>query len=812
METLIQDIRYGARMLARTPGFSAAAILALALGIGANTAIFSVVNAVLLRPLPYHDPDRLVKVWMKFTGIGLPNDQNWVSAPEFVDLREMSSGFSHLAAYAAAGYNLTSGGLPERIEGAMVSASFFPLLGIEARLGRVFLPDEEQPGRDSVVLVSHGLWQRRFGANPNLPGTALTINNRSYTVAGVLPRGFQFPDDAEMWTPLAFSPQQLSPNSRGSHFLQVLARIKPALTLQQARADMDAVSRRIMERNPQYPYKNFNFAVLLVPLLEEMVGDIETALWILMGAVGFVLLIACANVANLLLARASAREREIAVRAALGAGRRRLVRQLLTESVILSLIGGAAGLLLARWGLSVLTTISATVFPRVAGAQLDARVLAFTMLISLATGVLFGLVPALQISRSVTYESLKEGGRSASSGLAPLRLRRLLVVAEVALSLILLAGAGLLMKSFLRLQEVDAGFRPDGVLTLRIALPQARYPQPAQVRTFYRDLLDRIEKLPGVDGAGAVSVLPLGGQSSSGTTTVDSPAVDPQNASPEADWRVVTPGYFRGMGIALISGRYFDQRDIETAQPVAIIDETMARTYWPNQDAVGKRLKRGGAQSTNPWMTIVGVVRHVRHRTLEASSRVQLYWPHTQTPVANMSLVIRSLADPRALANAVQKQVLAIDSDLPIYRVRTMLEWMAASVARRRLSMLLLAIFAGAALVLAAVGIYGVMSYSVAQRAHEMGIRMALGATRAHILRLVLGQSLSLAAAGVVAGGAGSLLLMRLISNLLFDVKPADPANLLLVAALLTMVALLASYIPARRATLVDPLNTLRQE
>jgi putative ABC transport system permease protein len=812
METLIQDIRYGARMLARTPGFSAAAILALALGIGANTAIFSVVNAVLLRPLPYHDPDRLVKVWMKFTGIGLPNDQNWVSAPEFVDLREMSSGFSHLAAYAAAGYNLTSGGLPERIEGAMVSASFFPLLGIEARLGRVFLPDEEQPGRDSVVLVSHGLWQRRFGANPNLPGTALTINNRSYTVAGVLPRGFQFPDDAEMWTPLAFSPQQLSPNSRGSHFLQVLARIKPALTLQQARADMDAVSRRIMERNPQYPYKNFNFAVLLVPLLEEMVGDIETALWILMGAVGFVLLIACANVANLLLARASAREREIAVRAALGAGRRRLVRQLLTESVILSLIGGAAGLLLARWGLSVLTTISATVFPRVAGAQLDARVLAFTMLISLATGVLFGLVPALQISRSVTYESLKEGGRSASSGLAPLRLRRLLVVAEVALSLILLAGAGLLMKSFLRLQEVDAGFRPDGVLTLRIALPQARYPQPAQVRTFYRDLLDRIEKLPGVDGAGAVSVLPLGGQSSSGTTTVDSPAVDPQNASPEADWRVVTPGYFRGMGIALISGRYFDQRDIETAQPVAIIDETMARIYWPNQDAVGKRLKRGGAQSTNPWMTIVGVVRHIRHRTLEASSRVQLYWPHTQTPVANMSLVIRSLADPRALANAVQKQVLAIDSDLPIYRVRTMLEWMAASVARRRLSMLLLAIFAGAALVLAAVGIYGVMSYSVAQRAHEMGIRMALGATRAHILRLVLGQSLSLAAAGVVAGGAGSLLLTRLISNLLFDVKPADPANLLLVAALLTAVALLASYIPARRATLVDPLNTLRQE
>jgi predicted permease len=811
MDSFLQDCRYALRILARSPGFALIAVLALALGIGANSAIFSVVNAVILKPLPYEKPEQLVQLWMRFTGIGIPNDQNWVSAPEFVDLQQNQS-LSHVAAIDTTSFNINISGAPERIDSAVVSTTFFPMLGVQAQVGRVFLPEEGQAGHENVVLLSDGLWRRRFGADPSVPGRKLVMNGQSYLVVGVLPRDFQLPREAEVWTPLVFSADDL--NSRGNHGLLVIGRIKPGLSFDQARADMASVSNRIIEQHRDYPYKQFNFRVLMIPLLEQQVGDIKTALWVLMGAVGLVLLIACANVANLLLVRASAREREIAVRQALGVSRWRLMRQLLTESAILGLIGGVIGLLLGYGALRLLILLSATSFPRVVEARMDIRVLIFTILVALATGILFGLAPAFS-ARHVTHDALKEGGRSGTAGVGSHRLRGALVVAEVALSLTLLTGAGLLIRSFLRLQEVDTGFRSDGVLTMRIALPAQKYSKPEQTRLFYKQLLEQVRSLPGVDSTGVANGLPLSGTGWSGTTTVDSRAVQPKDSTPEADQRPVSPGYFEALNIPLVRGRFFDQRDTPASAPVAIIDESMAKTYWPDEDPIGKRIRRGGPRSNSPWMSIIGVVRHVRYRTLESPSRVELYWPYDQTPFAlgTMSLAIHTAsADPRTLAAAVQRQVLALDPDQPVYRIRTLQELVSESMARRRLSMFLLAIFAGAALLLAAVGIYGIMSYTVAQRAHEVGIRMALGARSLDVVRLVLGQSLWLTLAGIAAGLAGSLLLTNFLSTLLFNVKATDPATFGLVALTLLLVALSASFVPAYRATTVDPVNALRQE
>jgi putative ABC transport system permease protein len=796
-------------MLGRNPGFTAIAILALALGIGANTAIFSVVNAVLLKPLPYPDSDQLVKIWGQFEKIGIPNNRNWISAPEFNDIAGMNRSLSQVAAIDSDGFNLTGLGQPERLEAAIVSTNFFPLMGAQAQIGRVFLPEEGQRGKTDVVLLSHALWERRFGSDQHIVGSRIEINGHGYVVNGVMPVWFQYPPRADLWAPLAFTDDQLS--SRGNHNFEMIARIKPGLSAEQVRSDLDRVGNQIIDQARNYPYRQYNFKVLTSPLVEEYVGDIRTPLWILMAAVGFVLLIACANVANLLLVRASAREREIAVRTALGASRGRLVQQMLTESTLLALLGGIAGFLLARWGLRVLIAIGEKSFPRLAAAGMDLWILLFTFLISIATGVLFGIAPALQSARSVTHDSLKEGGRSGTTGVASQQLRRVLVVAEVALSLILLVGAGLLLKSFARLMDVDAGFRPAGVLTMRIALPEQRYAKPEQIRNFYRSLLDRVTKIPGVKAAGGVSLLPFSGNSS-GTTTVDSRVVSGADASPEADRRDVLPGFFEAMGIDLIRGRYIDDRDNETAAPVAVIDETMAKTYWPNEDPIGQRLKLGARQSSAPWMTIVGLVKHVRYRTLEAKSRVQVYFPHAQRPFSDMALVVKTTGDPLALAPAVQRQVIGVDPDQPVYRIATMQQLMADSIARRRLSMLLLAIFAGAALVLAAVGIYGIISYSVAQRSHEMGIRMALGASRLNLLALVLGQSLWTTLAGIVIGLAGAGVLTRFMSSLLFDVRAADPATYAMVAMALLLIALVASYVPARRATLADPMHALRVE
>ena len=812
MTDLLQDLRYAVRMLLKNPGFTLVAVLTLAFGIGANTTIFSIVSNVLLKPLPYSNPEGLVKVWSRFTGIGLPNDLNWFSAPEFRDLREQNRSFSDVAVIGGDNYSLGLSGNPLSVSGSPVSPSLFTILGVTPKLGRTFAPDEAEKGRDAVVVLGYGLWQRAFGADPQIVGRDLLINGRSCRVIGVMPQGFEYPARAEIWTPQVFVPDDFSPNNRGSHGYEVLARLKPGVSFAQARADMEAVSKSIIERNRDYPYERFNFALILHPLLEETVGDVKASLWILMGAVGFVLLLVCANVAGLLLVRATARQKEIAVRAALGAGMRRIVRQLLSESILLSLIGGLLGLALTPLLLNVVVTLSASALPRVVSTGIDARALVFTFLIAVGTGVVFGLAPALDAGRGVHYEILKEGGRTGSEGRLSQRLRRVFVAAEAALAVLLLAGSGLLLRSFVKLLAVDPGFRPEGVLTLQVSLPDAKYNKPEQSATFFRELVTRVQHLPGVQAAGAISLLPLVGQSNSGTTTVDTRAVPPEEASPEADWRVATPGFFQAMGISLISGRYFEERDADAAAPVAIIDETMAHTYWPNEDAVGKRIKLGGAQSTRPWMTIVGVVGHVRYRTLEARSRVQIYWPEAQRPTGSMGLAIRAAGNPASLAPAVQKIVLDLDAQQPVDRVLTMQELMADSLARRRLTLSLLAAFASGAILLAALGIYGVTAYMVTQRQQEIGVRMAIGASRADVLKLIVKQGMSLMLAGLGAGLVLSLGLTWILGSLLFSVRPYDPLVLSGAAAALAFVALVACSLPAWRATRVDPLVALRYE
>jgi putative ABC transport system permease protein len=815
MQTLFQDLRYGLRMLAKNPGFTAIAVLTLALGIGANTAMFSIIDAVMLRPLPFPQPQGLVKVWTRFTGIGLPNDRNWISAPEARDIGELNKSFSGVAAFTDASFNVTVQANPERIEGVAVSPSLFALLGVRARLGRVFASEEAQPGRDNVLLLGYGLWQRRFGSDPHIIGRTLVANGKPYVVIGVLPSGFDYPNQAEMWAPLAFTAEDLSPDNRGNHGYELLARLRPNVSLAQARADMELVGKMMTERSRDYPYKAYNFTLTLTPLLEETVGDVKSSLWILMGGVGFVLLVACANIAGLSLVRASARQRETSIRLALGASPRRLARQLITESLLFGVLGGTVGLLLARWGLQALVALSRTAIPRVANTSIDGWVLAFTTVLALGTGVLVGLGPAFQAARGMPYETLKEGGHGqpgAPAGAPSRRLRPLLVVGETAVALVLLTGTGLLLKSLVRLLGVDPGFRAVSVLTMRVSLPEEEYRKPEQVRAFYHDLLDRIQQLPGVKAAGAVNILPLSGHSNSGTITVDSQAVPADQTTPEADWRPVTPGYFKALEISLVAGRYFDDRDTDSSPPVAIIDESMARTYWPNEDPIGKRIKQGGRESTAPWRAVVGVVRHVRYRTLEARSRVEFYWPQAQRPYNTLSLAIRTERDPMALAPTIAKQIHAIDPDLPAYQVRTMLEVTRDSVAQRRVMLILLGLFAAAALVLAAVGIYGTVSYSVAQRTHEIGVRMALGAEARHVLRMVLKQGIALALGGIGLGLLGSLALTWLLSAMLFGVRPTDPLTFTSVSVLLTAVALLASYIPARRATQVDPLVALRYE
>jgi len=812
LETLAQDVRFALRMMRRNPGFTAITILTLALGIGANTAIFSIVNGVLLKPLPYPQSDKLVTVWGRFTGIGAPRDQNYISAPEFADIQELNHSLSYVAAMTGTAFNVNVGNRPFRAAGAQVSPSLFPMLGIHPALGRLFTPDEAQPGRDQEVLLSYGLWASNFGSDANIVGKSLQLNGRSMTVVGVLPRGYDYPLQTEMWQPLAFTPDDMAPHNRGSHGMMVLARVKDGITPAQARSDMEAAADQMIARNPTYHYKQVNFTLLLVPLLDQTVGDSRSALWILCGAVGFVLLITCVNIAGLLLERGSVREREMAIRTALGARHGRIVRQLLTESLLLAGFGGAAGLIVAPIALHEIVRIGNSALPRMADVTIDARVLLFTIALTALTGIVFGSFPAWQSARGVPSEDLKEAGRTGSESRSSGRIRRILVVCETALSVVLLVGAGLLMHSFLRVLGVDAGFHADRVLTMRIGLPQSVYSKPEQVSNFYSEVLKRIKRVPGVEAAGATAALPLSGMGGSGTVTIDTQAVSVDRRSPETDWRPVTPGYFEAIGMTLLRGRAFTEGDSENAAPVAIIDDTMARTFFPDQDPIGKRLHVGGMGSSKPWRTIVGVVAHVNYRALEAPSHVQLYWPLAQDPRTVMSLAIRTSVDPLSLSRAVQDEILAVDPNEPVDQIRSMEQLRSDWLSQRFLALLLVGVFAAIAVILAAMGIYGVMSYGVARRTRELGIRMALGAQRAEITRMILSQGTVLTCIGLGAGIVAALGLTRLMSSLLYGIGATDPLAYIGGAIFLAVVALAACYIPARRATRVDPMVALRHD
>jgi len=807
-------------MLRKSPGFTVVAIVALALGIGANCAIFSVVNAVLLRPLPFKDPQGLVRIWGKFEKAGIP--KNWISQPELLDLQEQTQTLESIAAYETGGANLTTNADPVRVNSASVNANLFSMLGVQPTYGRTFLDEEDQPGRDKVVLISDGLWRNRFGSEPTLLGKTIALSGESYTVVGVMPAGFRFPDEADLWLPLAIDRAHLE--DRGSHGLEVVARLKPGFTLPQAQADLTNIAATLEQRYPNN-YSDSGWGLYPVSMLDEFVGNVRPALRILLAAVAFVLLIACANVANLLLARATVREKEVAIRAALGAGRRRLVQQLLTESVVLSVLGGLFGLLLAYLSIRLFVIFGPRDIPRLDEIGLDGRVFGFSLLIAITTGLVFGLAPAMQISKPDLQDSLKEGGRGSSKGRH--RLRNALVVSEVAIALVLLVGAGLMIKSFQRLMQLDLGFRTNNVLTMRLSVPSTKYKEGAQVAAFYRQLLDKINALPGVESAGAISHLPLSGSYASGTTAVEN--AEPQEglksfqgaAYIEADRRNVSPDYFKAMGIQLKEGRLFTDADNATAPPVAVVDETFERRFWPHGTAVGKRfISRFNDGKDIKWGQIVGVVAHVRHYGvdqvkqygLEHEGREQAYFPHSQQTSNRMYLAIKTTNDPLSLTSAVRNEILSLDPEQPVYSVKSMDQLVTTSLAQRQLNMVLFVAFSSIALILASVGIYGVMSYSVTQRTHEIGIRMALGAGQRNVLGLVVRQGMALALTGVGFGLAGALVLTRMMSSLLFGVSATDPVTFVAISALLTGVALVACLVPARRATRVDPMVALRYE
>jgi predicted permease len=804
---LLHDLRYAVRMQRKNPAFTIIAVIALALGIGANTAIFSVVNTVLLRPLPYKDPERLVMVWEEDTRHGYPTDTP--AAANYVDWRDQNQSFEGMAAIADESFNLTGSGDPERLEGRRVSASLFPLLGVEPQIGRVFTATEDQPGSQRVVLLSYGLWQRRFGGDPGIVGKPLTLNGETYIVTGVMPARFQFPsNDDEAWVPIALTAQEAA--NRNRHYLFVVARLKPGVTLAQAQTDMSTIATRLQQ---QYPEANADLGAVVMSLHEHVVGDIKPALLILLGAVGLVLLIACANVANLLLARAAVRQKEIAVRVALGARRLRLIRQFLTESLLLSLLGGVVGLAIAFGGMIFLKAFIPENISQARDISLDFRVLGFTLLVSVVTGLIFGLAPSIQATRFNQIETLKEGGRDAATGGSGKRLRSLLVMAEVAISLVLLIGAGLLINSFLRLRNIDPGFRANNLLTMKIVLPEPKYEEPERRSTFYTDLIQRVQSLPGVRSAAVTTNLPLYRQGNSISVSIEGRSEPPPGQELIVVTRIISPGYFDTMSIPLLNGRPFTEQDTHTSPNVVVISETMARRFWPGEDAIGKRIAAGRARTPEDWIQVVGVVKDVRQFELTAEPRPQMYMSYRQAAFFEpRDLVVKTDVDPASMATTVRKTVWDIDKDQPVSNIRTMEDILAGSIARQRFSMLLLAIFAGVALVLAGVGIYGVMSYSVAQRTREIGIRMALGAQTGAVLKLAVAYGMKLVIAGIVIGLIAAFALTRVMSTLLFGVTATDPATFTLISLLLVAVAALASYIPARRATKVNPIIALRYE
>lgn len=805
METLFQDLRYGIRTLLKQPGFSMVAIIILALGIGASTAIFTVVNAALIRGLPYRAPEQLYHLWE--TTPQKEYARREFSYPDYQDYQQ-NQVFDGVAAYTGGGGILTGYGEPERIFSPGASANFFTTLGVEPFLGRTFQPGEDKPGAPRVVVLSYGWWQRRFGGDQNILGQSLTISGLPYTVVGILPPGFQFAlRPADVWLP--YQPGEAQLTRRFMHGTNMIARLKSDVPLAQAQTAMSEIASRI-EREHQASHAGTT--VTLIPLQEQMIGQVKPILLLLLGAVGFVLLIACANVASLLLTRSLARQKEVAIRAALGAGRGRIVRQLLTESVLLSVAGGVAGLLIARWSIdglvAVLPQTQLNALPFLNNLHVDGGILAFACGLSLVTGVVFGLAPALQTARLDLQEALKEGGRSASSS-GRQRLRSTLVVTEIALAVVLLVGAGLMMKSLLRLLQVNLGFNPENVLTMTVALPASKYSEPQRRIQFHTALQERISALPGVSGVGAVNILPLTGGNTTRFTIEGDPA-PPPGQEIEANIRVSDEHYFQTLGVPLLAGRFFDARDTADAPDVVIINKSLADRVFAGRDPIGRRLNYGSNFGAE---VIVGVVGDVKITGLDDAIKPVVYNPLRQSAPVASGFVVRTQVDPAAVINAIRNECRALETDAALFNVRTVEEIMADSPAAftRRLPALLIGIFAGVALLLAAVGIYGVVAYSVRQQTHDIGVRMALGAQVSDITKMVLRQGLALALAGIGVGTLAAIFLTRLLGSLLFEVKPSDPLTFVVVASVLCAVSLLACWVPARRAAKVDPLDALRE-
>jgi len=815
MSLMFQDLRYAARMLRKNAALTIVIVLSLAVGIGANTAIFSVVNALLLKPLPYPEPDRLAILWLRSPGIGIPQD--WPSPGQYMDIKAENHSFDELSISIGGSFNLTGLDRPERLEGMRTSSTLLDMLGAKPLLGRTLLAEEDQPGKPPVALLTHGLWKRLFGGDPQIVGRSLTLNGKQYTVAGVLRPDFLLNNEVvptvaaiekvEILLPLPFGADAV--NRRGDENYNIVGRLKPGVTMREAQEDVAAIAGRIRNKD----HRDRTFTISVVPLLDQVVGNVRRSVLIMLGAVTLVLLIACANVANLLLSRATGREKEVAIRAALGAGRMRLVRQLLTESVLLGVLGGAAGLLVAVLTLFVVRDINPGNIPRLDAIRIDGIVLAFTFGISILTGIIFGMAPAVRVARVDLNTSLKSGGRSSQNegGFNPARqgLRSLLVVAELALSMVLLIGAGLLIRSFVRLASVPPGFNPEHVISMRSAEAGPKYQQDKARIQYYQQLGERISRLPGVQSQGAVSALPLTASVGWGGILIEEYTPPPSEPELQVDMRVATNDYFRTMEIPLLQGRFFSDHDTADVPHVILIDDKMAKRFWPHESAVGKRMR---ANVKDPWYTVVGVVGTVKQYGLDIDGRMVIYYPEQQSADGDLYLVARTSNAPASVASAMVREIHAIDAGVPVFEIRTMQERLHDSLARQRFSMAVLGGFAGFAMLLAAVGVYGVISYMVTQGTHDIGLRMALGAQQRNILGLVVKQGMALAAIGIVAGLVGAFSLTRVMASLLFGVSATDAVTFSAVTLFLVATALVASYVPALRAMRVDPVVALHYE
>ncbi len=822
---MLNEIKIALRGLLKTPGFTAIALVTIALAIGANTAVFSLINGLLVKPLPYSDPVKLVLLWEKFAAQGL--ERIPVSAPEFLDLEKEAQSYSRIAAFDYRTFNMSGSDLPERISGAVVSPALFPLLGVKPIVGRTFSVEEQGEGHDDVIVISGRLWKRRFNSDPALIGKPLLLNGRSYIVIGVMPASFEFPiplfnvqggqfaERVDVWKPAAFTPIEMQ--TRYSRSYGVIARLRPDVTPERAQAELNTIMANWIRIHPDLYSATQGFGAKVYPLHDQVVGGMRKGLMILLGSVAGVLLIACANLATMLLARASARERELAIRVALGAGPWRLLRQMLTESVLLAIGGAVVGVVLSIWALDLLAKIGARTVPRLAEANVDIVVLLVTAVVAIVTGILFGLVPAFASAKPELTDALKEGGRGATSGTRRNRIRNSLVAAEIALALVLLIGAGLLMKSYVHIQSASPGFNPQNVLTMEIALSDIKYPPQSSpeyrggesMLRFWNEAIRRIRQLPGVQAVGGTTILPLSGSNSDWSFNIEGRKMGPKDPGPDEELRDITPDYFRVIQTPLLRGRFFTEHDDASAPLVTIINEAMAKKYWPNEEALGKRITFDDPRKDPKWVMIVGVVGSIRHRALDVDPQPEYYRPVAQWPQRQLILTVRSAQNPRSLASTVRREIQAIDPDQPVASVRTLEAVAAESIAPRRISMVLLGAFAGIALLLASVGIYGVVSYLVVQRTHEIGVRMALGAQRRDVLRLIVGHAAKLVGIGTVIGLVLAFLSTRLLSVLLYNVGAFDVTTFVFVTIALTAVALLASYIPALRAARADPVVAL---